>query len=112
MADYGQYVDKGVNGTEKNWGSIYSYKKGQPTGGKSKFISSLQKWCAIKGIPKGAAFAIRRNIFKYGIAPTNFFTIPTTRRRKQLEDGIRKNMALDIELAIEQEARKLKTKRR
>lgn len=108
MADYGQYVDKGVNGIEKNWGSRYSYKEGNPTGGKSKFISALQRWCEIKGIDKGAAYPIRAHIFKMGIAPTNFFTIPTTRRVKQLEQGIKKNMALDIENALKQEVRKAK----
>lgn len=101
MAEHGNYVDKGVNGTEKRWGSKYSYKEGKPTGKKSEFISALQRWCQIKGLPKEAAFPIRRHIFKMGIAPTNFFTIPTTRRRKQFEHGIKKNMALDIEETLQ-----------
>jgi hypothetical protein len=34
-------------------------------------IQAIQKWVAIKGIPKQAAWAIRQNIFKFGIKPTN-----------------------------------------
>lgn len=34
-------------------------------------IKAIQKWVAIKGIKKEAAWAIRRNIFKFGIKPTN-----------------------------------------
>jgi len=50
------------------------YLKGKGSGGRSKFIASLTKWAAGKGFndPLGAAFAIRRNIWKYGIVPTNF----------------------------------------
>jgi hypothetical protein len=100
MAEYGQYVDKGVNGYARRVGSIYSFK---PKDGnhkpqrKSKFIESLKKWCKVKGLPEGAAFPIRRNIWKFGIKPTNFFTIPTTRRQKQFEQMIAKNMAKDID---------------
>lgn len=116
MADYGKFVDKGVNGYAQSRGSIYSFKEknGQGSGGKSEFISRLQKWCAIKGLPKGAAYPIRRNIWKYGIASTQFFTLPTTRRKKQLEQGIKKSMALDIELAIQKDLKeqKIKYKRR
>jgi len=34
-------------------------------------ISAIQRWASVKGIPQGAAWGIRRNIFKYGIKPTN-----------------------------------------
>jgi hypothetical protein len=100
MAEYGQYVDKGVNGYARRVGSIYSFK---PKDGnhkpqrKSKFIESLKKWCKVKGLPEGAAFPIRRNIWKFGIRPTQFFTIPTTRRQKQFEQMVAKNMAKDID---------------
>lgn len=94
MADYGKYVDKGIKPSK------YSDSKGKGSG-KSKFIESLMKWCRIKGLPKEAAFPIRKNIWKHGIAPTNFFTIPTTRRLKQLEAGVEKAMALDVEQYIQ-----------
>lgn len=89
MADYGVYVDKGVKPQPQ-------YLTGKGTG-KSKFIAALKKWCKVKGIPQNAAFPIRRNIWKFGIKPTNFFTIPTTRRQKQFEEMIARNMAKDME---------------
>lgn len=96
MADYGKYVDKGTKPSK------YANSTGKGTG-KSKFIESLMKWCVIKGLPKQAAFPIRRNIWKYGIPPTNFFTIPTTRRIKQLETAVEKTMAQDVDKMIQNE---------
>lgn len=101
MADYGKYVDKGVKPSK------YANSTGGGTG-KSAFIAALQKWCVLKGLPKEAAFPIRRHIWKVGIPPTNFFTIPTTRRVKQLERGVEKNMAIDIEDFIKKEINKNK----
>lgn len=34
-------------------------------------IKAIQRWTAIKGIPKEAAWGIRQNIYKFGIKPTN-----------------------------------------
>lgn len=34
-------------------------------------IQAIQRWTSLKGIPKGAAWGIRQNIYKYGIKPTN-----------------------------------------
>jgi hypothetical protein len=34
-------------------------------------IQAIQKWVSIKGLPKQAAWAIRQNIYKFGIKPTN-----------------------------------------
>jgi hypothetical protein len=34
-------------------------------------IQAIQRWVTIKGLPKEAAWAIRQNIFKFGIKPTN-----------------------------------------
>ena len=36
-------------------------------------VEPLKKWMSTKGIPEEASFAINRNIFKFGIAPTYFF---------------------------------------
>lgn len=103
MADYGKFVDKGTKPSK------YADMEGKGSG-KSEFITRLMKWCEIKGIPRNAAFPIRRNIWKFGIAPTNFFTIPTTRRQKQFEQGVAKNMALDAEQTLSQEYKKAKMK--
>lgn len=76
MKEYGEYQDKGVNGTEVNWGSPYSFKKMVPP-------SALDKWVVNKGIaPRSAGgqflsraglkFAIARSIMIKGIKPKNF----------------------------------------
>jgi len=67
-ADYLKFVDKGVNGTERNNRSPYSFK---PT---TKFINirSLTKWVSIKGLPKNSVFPIARSIAKRGIEGENF----------------------------------------
>lgn len=96
MEEYGVYVDKGVKPQPQ-------YLTGKGSGGKSKFIESLKKWCKIKGIPQGAAYPIRRNIWKFGIKPTNFFTIPTTRRAKYYEEQIGINMAKDLDALLQKE---------
>jgi hypothetical protein len=51
-------------------------------------IQAIQRWVAIKGIPKEAAWAIRKNIFKFGIKPTRViaktrFEIETNRKYAQ-----------------------------
>lgn len=93
MASYGKYVDEGTDPSTKYPGD------GGGTG-KSAFIESLKKWCRIKGLPEGMAFPIRRKIWETGLPSTNFFTIPTTRRKKQFEAGVKKAMILDIEQII------------
>lgn len=105
MAGHGTYVDKGTKPRK------YSNKTGGGTG-KSAFIAALQKWCEIKGLPKGAAFPIRRNIFKFGLPPTYFFTIPTTRRQKQFDRGVEKAMALDFENIIKSDVSKFSKRAR
>lgn len=99
MADYGEYVDKGIKPSK------YANSTGGGTG-KSPFIKSLMKWCEIKGLPKNAAFPIRRKIWRDGIPATNFFTIPTRRRLKQLNVGFEKAYAKDVELNIQKELKK------
>ena len=68
MNDYGQYVNDGVQPQPQ-------YLTGKGQGGNSPFIEALRQWAQRKGFqdPLGAAFGIRRNIWKYGIQPTNFF---------------------------------------
>jgi hypothetical protein len=81
-ADYFELVNRGIKPNPK-----YAEGKGGG-GGNSPFIQSLLKWISIRGIkPKGyagkgaykkasklgLALAIRKNIFKYGIAPAGFY---------------------------------------
>ena len=101
MADYGDYVDKGVQGSE-------SGKAGK--GGKSKYkyrnlmppeTREFRSWLKLKGIPKEKSYVIRRSIWKFGITPTNFFTIPTTRRQKYFDEQVAIAMAKDIDKQIQ-----------
>jgi hypothetical protein len=99
--DYYKFVDKGVNGYAQRVGSPFSFKPKDGRGtGQSLMIPALKKWCRIKGIPEGKAFAIRRNIWKFGIAPTQFFTIATTRRQKQLTKQIEEAQKKDLEAQL------------
>lgn len=105
MEDYGKFVDKGVQGAESGRAgeggrSPYKFKNKMPP------PESIRQWLKIKGIPEKASFPIRRSIWRFGITPTNFFTIPTTRRRKQLEEGIKNGLILDAEEAIKKEFKK------
>jgi hypothetical protein len=34
-------------------------------------ISAIRNWARIKGLPKGAEYGIQKNIYKFGIKPTN-----------------------------------------
>ena len=107
MLDYGKYVDKGVKGSKTNKAGNTPYKytnKMPPT-------KVFDKWVLRKGLAprdkKGKflnrdkiKFAIARSIFLHGIAPTNFFTIPTTRRAKQFEAGVGNAIAQDLDKMI------------
>ena len=65
-------------------------------------IKAIQRWATIKGIPKEAAWAIRTNIYKFGIKPTRVlaktrFTIETNRTytqkyEKMVVDTLTKNI--------------------
>jgi hypothetical protein len=63
MADYATFVDKGVNGTGKNRGSEYSFKKKMPP------ISALKGFAKRKGLN---VYALQKSIFKNGIKGTGF----------------------------------------
>jgi hypothetical protein len=107
MLDYGKYVDKGVKGSKTNKAGNTPYKytnKMPPT-------KVFDKWVLRKGLAprdkKGKflnrdriKFAIARSIFLHGVAPTNFFTIPTTRRAKQFEAGVGNAIAQDLDKMI------------
>jgi len=66
-ADYLEYVDKG-----------------RRPGSKPPPIKPIKKWVKQKGIEPKAAYAITKKIGKYGIKPTNFWTISSTRRQGYL----------------------------
>jgi hypothetical protein len=93
MNSYWEYVNYGVNPNSNYTGKT---DRANPRGGSSPFISALQKWGQTKlGLDSkkalGMAFAVRQNIFKFGIAPTGFFEAATA------------NLADDFELSLEEQ---------
>lgn len=102
MLDYGRFVDKGVKGAESGKAgdggtSPYAFKNKMPP------AAAIEKWLKIKGIAKEASYPIRRHIFKFGITPTNFFTLPTTRRAEQLKRNVKQAMIADVEGIVKKE---------
>jgi len=80
MIDYGVYVDKGRKPNSKL----------PPKG-------VLLEWMKLKGIPANKEFPIRASIAKFGIPPTNFWSISTTRTLKRLEKNLDAASAQDQE---------------
>lgn len=72
MLDYGIYQDQGVNGTEQNWGSPFSYRdKMPPASAFSQYTSD-----------PGEQYAIAKSIYRKGIQPRNFIN-PTLDRHME-----------------------------
>lgn len=63
MLSYGEIVDKGINGIEKNYGSPYSFSKKKPP------ISSLLYYSATTGINP---YALQNSIFRNGFKAQPF----------------------------------------
>ena len=83
MAPHWKYVNYGVEAKG------YTKKK-SGGGGKSEFISALVNWSKTRlGLPQkealSMAFATRINIFKFGIAPTNFIELSNKNAFKKAE---------------------------
>jgi len=102
MEAYGNFQDKGVSGKFKKYDTDYSYKSKMPP------PSVFDKWIVRKGIAprnaqgkfqsrKGLQFAIAKNIFKYGIKPSLFFTKPFEKAFKKLPDILIDKYGLDAE---------------
>ena len=112
MADYGEYLDKGVSGNKvkrsykdyegKTKASPYKYtNKHPPTG-------ILEKWIKRKGLKgrdkksgrfiknKSFAFAIAKSIQKKGIKSLSFFQKPLGLRFKEMQKDMLKIVELDI----------------
>ena len=83
MMDYGKFQDKGVNGKNKSYGSIYSFRNKKPP------MQPLADWAKKRGIrlrdEKGRykkgnyrtiGFILQKSIYEKGIKPSLFFTKP------------------------------------
>jgi hypothetical protein len=84
LLDYYIFVDKGINGVQRNVGSPYSFKYAKPS---RKMARAIGQWRKIKGV-QANEWAIATNIKKRGIRPTQFFSISTRRRQKFLEKKV------------------------
>lgn len=90
--DYAEFVDQGVNGTERRVGStIHSYTNKLPP------IFNIIQWCKVRGIDKGAAYAIQWHIYTQGIKPVAFFNRTVNKTLSSMESELEKAMAIDIE---------------
>ena len=110
MADYGQFVDKGVKGaggvrkstsqfnTRNNKGKLWKLKKVTNKDfkfGKSGGISPkhFKKWARSKGLSE---FAVAKSVYHTGLETTNFFTRPLEQNFDKLSDEILNSFANDI----------------
>lgn len=65
-------------------------------------ISEISKWASIKGIPQSVVFGIARNIFKFGIEPTNVIGKTNDNiLNNNIVDKLRDDMVENIEDYIE-----------
>ena len=107
MEDYGIFQDLGVSGTKKKYNTPYSYTTKMPP------PKAFSQWVVRKGLKgtrdkktgrflsrKSLQYAVARNIFKYGIKPSMFFTKPFERAFKNLPSELQDSFGIDIENAI------------
>ena len=110
MADYAEFVDKGVKGKTSSTKAPNSpFKFGSGTGKKGGLTQGIDKWVKTKGIQfrdkdtgqflsyQSTAFLITRSIYNKGIKPSLFFTKPFEKGFKQLDKDLVKAFGLDVE---------------
>lgn len=102
MADYGEFVDKGVSGIKNKYNTPYSYKSKMPP------PSKLDKWIVRRGLAprdnkgkllnrKSLQFLIARSIYRKGFKPSLFFTKPFENEYKKLSTDLIEAYGLDME---------------
>lgn len=101
MADYGEFVDKGVSGIKKKYDTPYSYKSKMPP------PSKLDKWIVRRGLAprdksgklmnrKSLQFVVARSIYRKGFKPSLFFTKPFENEYKKLSNDLIDAYGLDM----------------
>jgi len=109
MANYGMFVDQGVQGkTSSNRAPNSEFKFGKGTGPKGGLTQGINKWVKQKGFQfrdkksgrflsyESTAYLITRAIFNKGIKPSLFFTKP-------FEAGYKKYIDVDLLQAFGQD---------
>ena len=107
MEDYGTFQDLGVSGTKKKYNTPYSYTTKMPP------TKAFSQWVVRKGLEgtrdkktgrflsrKSLQYAVAKNIFKYGIKHSMFFTKPFERAFENLPIELQESFGIDIENAI------------
>ena len=107
MDDYGRFQDKGVSGTKKKYNTPYSYTTKMPP------PSAFSQWVVRKGLEgtrdkktgrflsrKSLQYAVAKNIFKYGIKPSMFFTKPFEAAFERLPADLQNAFADDLDNSI------------
>lgn len=110
MADYGEFIDKGVKGVSSSAKAPNSpYKFGTGSGSKGGLTNGIDQWVSRKRIQfqdrqngkfmsyKQTAFLIRRSIWFKGIETTNFFSKPLEDAFKRLPDDLLDAFGLDVD---------------
>lgn len=101
MADYGEFVDKGVSGIKNKYDTPYSYKSKMPP------PSKLDKWIVRRGLAprdksgklmnrKSLQFVVARSIYRKGFKPSLFFTKPFENEYKKLSKDLIDAYGLDM----------------
>ena len=116
FADYGAYLDAGVDGTKTKYGlrkfglKTFSYKTKMPP------IATILKWTNskrlrlrnketgkfTKGGQQSLAFMIARSIFRHGQKPSYWFTEAFEIAYKKLPQELIDKYALDVESFLDQ----------
>ena len=108
MLDYGKFQDKGVNGKDRSYGSIYSFRNKKPP------MQPLADWAKARNIrlrdEKGRykkgnyrtiGFILQRSIYEKGIKPSLFFTKPFEKAWGLLPDQIIEAYGKDMDAEFE-----------
>ena len=114
MADYGAFVDEGVQGKMTTSRAPNSpFRFGSGTGKKGGLTEAIGKWVKRKGIKgrgkdgkfithKSLTFLISRSIYQHGKKPTLFFTKPFQKHFDKLPDELLEKFGLDLDTFMEQ----------
>jgi len=112
---YASFVEQGVNGTKKKWGSPFSFK------GKNINQDAIRKWMKKKPIrvrefkngklggfakatetrKKQTAFLIGRSIAMYGISPLNYMSDAVNEELPKWRERFSEALAKDLENRIQ-----------
>lgn len=105
MPEYGEFLDKGVSGTEVKYNTPYKYTTKKPPykailnwvrARKIRFRDTKGRFAV--GTYENIAGIMQNSIYKKGIKPSKFFTKPFERHYDGLADSIARAFRDDIEL--------------